>query len=177
VQSPGSLTIQVQNPGAPSVLSNPVPFVIIPFNVSQDTIALSSDAPVATAKDITVAEPTTATSSPLNVDFVGYFSTGNCGIQGSPLSVTRPDSGSTTVTICVHGNGLDPSFAYLFTGPGSATGSTDITVTAAPVTGLFPNVIALNLQMSSTTLPGVRTLLVTTLNSDRAVATGMLEVK
>jgi len=177
VQSPGSLTIQVQNPGAPSVLSNPVPFVIIPFNVSQDTIALSSAAPVATEKDITVAEPTTATSSPFNVDFVGYFLSGNCSIQGSPLSVTRPASGSTSVTICVHGTGLDPSFAYLFTGPGIASGGTDITVTAAPVTGLFPNVIALNMQISSTTLPGVRTLLVTTLNSDRAVATGMLEVK
>ena len=177
VQSPGSLTIQVQNPGSPSVLSNPVPFVITPFDVSEDTIALSSATPVAAAKDITVAEPTTATSSPLNVDFVGFYSSGNCGVQGSPLSVIRPASGSTTVTICVHGTGLDPSFAYLFTGPGMASGGSDIAVTAAPVEGLFPNIIALTLQISSTTLPGVRTLSATTLNNDRAVATGMLEVK
>jgi hypothetical protein len=37
--------------------------------------------------------------------------------------------------------------------------------------------IELDLQLSSTTLPGVRTLFITTLNHDRAVATGMLEVK
>jgi hypothetical protein len=37
--------------------------------------------------------------------------------------------------------------------------------------------IELDLQISNTTLPGVRTLFITTLNNDRAVATGMLEVK
>jgi len=37
--------------------------------------------------------------------------------------------------------------------------------------------IELDLQLSSTTVPGVRTLFITTLNNDRAVATGMLEVK
>lgn len=37
--------------------------------------------------------------------------------------------------------------------------------------------IELDLQRSSTTLPGVRTLFITTLNNDRGTATGMLEVK
>ena len=37
--------------------------------------------------------------------------------------------------------------------------------------------IELYLQISNTTLPGVRSLFITTLNNDRAVATGMLEVK
>jgi len=179
VQSPGTLTVQVQNPGTPPGLSNPVPLVIVPFDVSVDTISLTSAAPVAAAKEIVVAEPTTAAaSSPINIDFIGFLAGGNtCGVQGSPLAVTRPSSGSVTVSICVHGAGLDPSFTYAFTGPGSALGGTDIGVTASAVTGLFPNLIALNLQISSATLPGVRALFVTTLNNDRAVATGMLEVK
>lgn len=36
--------------------------------------------------------------------------------------------------------------------------------------------IELDLQISSATQPGVRSLIVTTLNNDRAVATGFLEV-
>ena len=179
VQAAGTLTIQVQNPGTPSALSNPVPFVIVPFDVSVDTISLSASQPVAWGKDIVVVEPTTAAaSSPIDVDFIGFLTGGNtCGVQGSPLTVTRPSSGSTTVNLCVHGTGLDPTFTYAFTGPSGAPGGTDIGVTASVVTGLFSNVIELDLQISSTTLPGVRTLFITTLNNDRAVATGMLEVK
>jgi hypothetical protein len=37
--------------------------------------------------------------------------------------------------------------------------------------------IELDLQISSATLPGVRSLFITTLNNDRGVATGMLEVQ
>jgi hypothetical protein len=37
--------------------------------------------------------------------------------------------------------------------------------------------IELDLQISSITAPGVRTLFITTLDNDRAVATGFLEVK
>jgi hypothetical protein len=37
--------------------------------------------------------------------------------------------------------------------------------------------IELDLTISSATLPGVRTLWITTLNNDHGVATGMLEVK
>jgi hypothetical protein len=179
VQSAGTLTVQVQNPGTPASLSNPVPLVIVPFDVSVGTISLSSTQPVAASQDIIVVEPTTAAeSSPINVDFIGLLTGGNtCGVQGSPLSVTRPSSGSAVVSICVHGNGLDPTFAYAFTGPSAAPGGSDIGVTASAVAGLFPNMIELDLQLASTTLPGVRTLFITTPNNDRAVATGMLEVE
>lgn len=175
VQTAATLTVQVQNPGAPGALSNPVPFVIAPFVVSEDTIALSSAQPVATGRDIVVVEPTTAAASAaINVDFIGLLTGGNnCGVQGSPLSVMRPSSGTATVSICVHGTGLDPTFTYAFTGPNGG----DIGITASAVTGLFPNTIELDLQIASTTLPGVRTLFITTLNHDRAAATGMLEVK
>jgi len=179
VATAGTLTVQVQNPGNPSPLSNLVPFVVAPFDVSVGTIALTSGQPAATGNNIVVVEPTTAAeSSPIDVDFVGFLTGGNtCGVQGSPLSVTRPSSGSTTVSICVHGTGLDPTFTYAFSGPGAAPNSSDIGITASGVTGLFPNIIELNLQIASTTLPGVRSLFITTLNNDRAVATGMLEVK
>jgi hypothetical protein len=175
VQTAGTLTVQVQNPGAPGALSNPVPFVIAPFVVTEDVIALSTGQPAATGKDIVVVEPTTAASSAaINVDFIGLLTGGNnCGVQGSPLSVTRPSSGTATVSICVHGNSLDPTFSFAFTDASSG----DIGITASSVTGVFPNTIELDLQIASTTLPGVRTLFITTLNHDRAAATGMLEVK
>lgn len=174
VQSAATITVQIQNPGAPDALSNPVPFVIVPFDVSIDTIRLTQTQPAATLEDIIVVDPTTAAaSSPINVDFIGFLTGGNtCGVQGSPLTVTRPASGTGVVSLCVHGNGLDPTFTYAFTGP---TGG-DIGVVASGITGLFPNMIELDLTISSTTLPGVRTLFITTLNNDRAVATGMLEV-
>ena len=175
VQNAATLAVQVQNPGAPGALSNPVPFIIAPFVVSEDVLALSSGQPVATGKDIVVVEPTTAAASAaINVDFIGLLTGGNnCGVQGSPLSITRPSSGTSTVSICVHGTGLDPTFTYAFTGPNGG----DIGIVASAVTGLFPNTIELDLQVASTTLPGVRTLFITTLNHDRAAATGMLEVK
>ena len=179
VQSAGTFTVQVQNPGPPAVLSNPVPFVVEPFDVSEGAISLSTGAPVAAGENIIVVEPTTAAaSSPINVDFIGLLTGGNtCGIQGSPLTVTRPASGSSVVSICVHGTGLDPAFTYAFTGPGGVTSGDDIGITASAVTGLFPNMIELDLQISNATLPGLRTLFITTPNNDGAVATGMLEVQ
>ena len=179
VLSPGTITVQVSNPGSPGALSNPVPFVVEPFDVSQDSISLTASQPVATQGDIVVVEPTTAaSSSPLDVNFIGLLTGGNtCGAQGSPLAITRPSSGSATVSICVQGDGLDPTFTYAFTGPGGAPSSNDIGVTASPIPGLFPNMIELDLQISSATLPGVRSLFITTLNNDRGVATGMLEVQ
>jgi hypothetical protein len=178
VQSTTTLTIEVQNPGAPGILSNPVPLVIVPFDVSESIISLTTADSVASGMDVIVTEPTTAAASaPLDVDSIGLLTGGNnCGFGASPLIVTRPASGAATVSLCIHGNGLDVSMAYAFTGPDSDANSSDIAVTASPVVGLFPNTIELDLQISSTTLPGLRALVITTLNNDRAVATGMLEV-
>jgi hypothetical protein len=175
VQSAATMTVQVQNPGAPGALSNPVPFVIAPFDLSEDAIALSAALPVASGKDIVVVEPTTAAqSAAINVNFIGFLTGGNnCGVQGSPLTITRPASGTAIASICVNGNGLDPTFTYAFSEPLGG----DIGITASAITGLFPGTIELDLQIASTTLPGVRTLFITTLNQDRAAATGMLEVK
>jgi hypothetical protein len=182
VESPGILALQIQNPGAVPSLSNPVPFVVAPFSVSQSTISVTAAQPIVASSDITVTEPTTeASASPLNVDFIGFLSGGTCGAQGSPLTVTRPSSGISVVSLCIHGNALDPAFAYAFTGPASASvnggAGQDIVVTTSSLAGLFSNVVELDLQITSATMPGVRSLFITTLNNDRAVATGMLEVK
>jgi len=179
VQYAATLTIQVQNPGPNGALSNPVPFVIVPFDVSVGTITLSSGQPAAPPIVLTVPEPTTAAeSAPIDVDTIGLLTGGNnCGIQGSPLTVTRPSSGSAIVSLCIHGNLLDPTFVYSFSGAGGVPDGSDIGVTASAITGLFPNTIELDLQISSATLPGVRTLFITTLNNDRAASTGMLEVR
>ncbi len=175
VQSASILTIQVKNPTT-GAFSNPVPFVIVPFDVSESVIALNSSQPVATGNDFTVVEPTTAAASAaIDVDFDGFLTSDGCEVEGTPLSVTRPASGSAITRICIHGNGLDLTFTYAFTGPGAAPG--DIPVTASTITGLFPNTIELDLEISSTTQPGVRTLFITTLNNDRASASGILEVK
>jgi len=179
VAAAGTLTVQIQDPGNPAGLSNLVPFVVVPFDVSVGTVALTPGQPAATGNEIVVVDPTTAAaSSPINVDFIGLLTGGNnCGVQGSPLTVTRPSSGTATVSICVHGTGLDPTFTYTFGGPDSPPNASDIGIVASAITGLFPNMIELDLQLSSTTVPGVRTLFISTLNNDRAVATGMLEVK
>jgi len=178
VASAATSTVQVQNPGPNGALSNPVPFVIIPFDISVGTLALSSGAPAATSIVLVVPEPTTAAeSAPIDVDTIGLLSDGSCGIQGSPLTVTRPASGTAVVSLCIHGNLLDPTFVYEFSGAGGAPDGSDIGVTASAITGLFPNMIELDLQISSATLPGVRTLFITTLNNDRAASTGMLEVR
>jgi hypothetical protein len=176
VQTAATFTLQVSNPGSPALLSNPVPFVILPFDASEDTIALNSSQPAASSKNITVVEPTTAAvSASLDVDFDGLLTNGTCEVEGTPLTFTRPSSGSEIVSLCIHGNGLDPTMTYAFTGPGAAPG--DISVAASVITGLFPNTIELDLQISTTTLPGVRTLFITSLNNDRAAASGILEVK
>jgi hypothetical protein len=179
VASAATLTIQVQNPGPNGALSNPVPFVIIPFDISVAALSLTAGQPTAASILLMVPEPTTAAASaPINVDTIGLLTGGdNCGIQGSPLSVTRPVSGTTVVSLCIHGNGLDPTFSYSFSGAGGAPDGSDIGVTASAINGLFPNMIELDLQISSATLPGVRTLFITTMNNDRAAATGMLEVR
>ena len=174
VATAGTVSLQVQNPGSPGALSNPVSFVVVPFNVSQETISLTAGAPDATGLSFVVAEPTTAAEgSAINVDAVGSLSNQNCTLAAAPVIVQRPASGSTTVSLCIHGNGLDPSFTYAFTGlPGG-----DIPVTASAATGLFPNTIELDLQISSATMADLRTLMITTINNDRAFATGLLELQ
>ncbi len=178
VSAAGSLSVEIQNPGTPPALSNPVPLVILPAASFPGAIALSGTSTSAFGNDILVAEETTAgaTTSPVSVEFIGMVTPdgSTCTIQASPLVVTRPSSGSATVNICVQGTFLDPTFTYAFSSP-QAGG--DIGITTASMVSLFPNLVELTLTLSNQTAPGVRSLFITTPNGDVAVATGMLEVK
>jgi hypothetical protein len=176
VAASGSLAVQVQNPGSPPPLSNPVSLVVAPLIFSQDVISLSATQPVAAGEDVVVVEPTTAAGlSQVSVDFggpvMGSGGSADCTFEGSPIPVARPATGSAMASICIHGNFLDPSFLYEFSGPG------DISVAASSLAGLFPNLIRLDLTIPSSAFPGVRTLFITTPNNDRAASSGLIEVK
>ena len=178
VAAAGSLSVEIQNPGTPPTLSNPVPLVILPSASFPGAIALSGTSTSAFGNDIVVPEETTAgaTTSPVSVEFAGMVTPNGstCTIQASPLVVTRPTSGSATVNICVQGPFLDPTFTYAFSSPQSGG---DIGISTASMASLFPNLVELTLTLSNQAAPGVRSLFITTPNGDVAVATGILEVK
>lgn len=178
VAAAGSLAVEIQNPGTPPAISNPVTLVILPAASFPNAIALSGTSTSSFGNDILVPEETTAgaTTSPVSVEFVSMVTPNGstCTIQASPLVVTRPSSGSATVNICVQGTFLDPTFTYVFSSPQSGG---DIGISTASMASLFPNLVELTLTLSSQTAPGVRSLFITTPNSDVAVASGVLEVK
>lgn len=178
VAAAGTISVQIQDPGNPTTLSNPVSLMILPAPQPPSAISLTSTAPVTAANDIVVVEPTTAgaTTSPMDIEFVGIVSPdgSTCTIQDSAIPVTRPTSGTVNINICVQGNLLDPTFTYSFSSPN--TGG-DIGITTASMASLFPNLIELTLTISSQTTAGLRTLFVTTPNGDIATATGVLEVQ
>ena len=176
VSAAGTLTVQVQNPGAGAGASNVAPFVVVPFTLNEGVIALTAGAPKSAGDDVSVFEPTTAGATPsqINVDYAGPITGGStCNFDSSPIEVLPPSSGSAAASICVHGNDLDPSFFYEFSG--SAT--PDIGITPLSLASLFPNLVQLNLSITNATVPGVRSLFITTPNNDKAVATGLLEVQ
>ena len=82
---------------------------------------------------------------------------------------------SAITSICIFGAGLDATLTYAFTSPDS--NPPDIGVTASAIAGLLPDLIEFDLQISSATTPGLRSLFITNLNNDRAVASGVLEVQ
>lgn len=178
VAAAGSLSVEIQNPGTPPRLSNPVPLVILTAASFPSAIALSGASTSAFGNDILVPEETTAgaAASPVSVEFVGMVTPdgSTCTIQASPLEVTHPTSGTATVNICVQGTFLDPTFTYAFSSPQSGG---DIGISAASMASLFPNLVELTLSLSNQATPGVRSLFITTPNGDVAVATGILEVK
>jgi hypothetical protein len=175
VAVPGSVTVQVQNPAGAE--SNVVALVVAAPNISDEIIALSSGAPVATAEDIVVVEPTTAGVSvpgddvDLNVAALGAFSpaSNSCSLTGNPVSLQHPASGSATADICLFSeSGLDPSMTFTVSGPG------DVTMLAKQPVGL--GIIQLTLQIQAIAAPGARTLFIQNTNLDKTAASGSLVV-
>lgn len=171
----GSLSVQVQNPGG--IGSNTVVLIVVPPNVSDEVIALTSGAPAATGKDIVVVDPTTAgVSAPandldLNVGALGQFNTAtnSCTLGGTAISLLRPASGVATADICLFSqSGLDTSMTYTVSGPG------DVAVIAKQPAGL--GIIHLTVQIPASASPAARTLFIQNSNLDKTAASGVLEV-
>jgi hypothetical protein len=107
VAATGSVSVQIQNPGGTK--SNAVTLVVAAPNVSDEVIALTSETPSATGKDIVVVEPTTAGVSvpgddlDMNVAALGAFSTTSnaCVLSGNPIPLLRPVTGTATADICL----------------------------------------------------------------------------
>jgi hypothetical protein len=176
VSAAGTLAVQIQNPGPTGAFSNSVPFVTVPFTLNEAVISLSISQPESDSNNISVFEPTTAgvTASQINVDYAGPITAGAaCNFDSSPIEISRPSTGSSAPSICVHGNTLDPSFFYEFSGPAMP----DILVSPLSLASILPNLVQLNMTITSSTTPGVRSLFITTPNNDKAVATGLLEVQ
>ncbi len=175
VVTPGNVSIQIQNPNGAK--SNIVPLAVVSPNPSDEVIALSIAAPIATGKDIVVVEPTTAGVSvpgndlDLNVAALGIFSTANnaCTLGGNPVQLQRPASCTSTADICIFSqSGLDTSMTYTVSGKG------DVSVISKQPAGL--GIIHLTLQISASAAPGARTLFIQNTSLDKTAASGALEV-
>jgi len=176
VAAAGNLQVQVENPNAAT--SNTVNLVIVAPSTSSDGIALSSSAPAANGKDITVVEPTTAgidsggDDLDLNIAAIGSFSTTNnsCSLGGNAIPLLRPSSGTITADICLFSeSGLDTSMTY------TVSGSGDVAVISQQPAGL--GIIHLTLQVPATATAGARTLFIQNSNLDETSASGVLQVQ
>ncbi len=176
VASAGNLSVQIVNPDAST--SNVVDLVIVTPNSSEDVVTLTSSAPAATGKDITVVEPTTAglDTSDANLDLevaaIGLFttSTNTCTLAGNPIPLVRPSSGTVAADICLFSQaGFDTSMSY------TVSGSGDVAVIAQQPAGL--GIIHLTLQVPASATAGARTLFIQNANLDRTAATGALEIQ
>lgn len=177
LQSAGNLTVELQNPDGS--LSNTLTFVALAPGSGAATIALTPGSPISAGNDITVVELTSngaaagGGAASLNIAAIGPYSvaTSSCVLDGSPVIVTRPASGTAAADLCVFsGNGLDPSFTYTISGPPAP----DITISNLAALGL--GIVHVTLQVPATAAPGPRTLFVQNPQEDKAAGTGAIEV-
>ncbi|NDQ57918.1 MAG: hypothetical protein GZ088_12675 [Acidipila sp.] len=177
VASAGMVAVTMQNPGPPPVGSNAVNLVVVAPDTTEDIISLTAGNPVATGKDIVVVEPPTAGDPSvvaLTLQRIGLFDVvGNaCQVGPNVVAVTRPITGTMTFSLCLVGTNLSAANAVDFSQP------------------LVPDVSAANLNVSLGSIilgftmtvpanaqPGLRSVFVIGVNSQKAVLTGSLEVK
>jgi hypothetical protein len=174
----GNLAVTIRNPDLTQ--SNTVIFVVVAAIGPIDIIPLTPTSPNATGKNIIVVEPSTAGSIAPQPDVtiaivaMGIYSPAlnTCTIGAGSLVITRPASGTATLDICVFSvSGLDPSFGYALTGP--AVG--DIIIIEKQPLGL--GIVDLTLAIPASASIGLRSLFVQNPNQDKAVATGVLEIR
>jgi hypothetical protein len=177
LQSAGNLMVQLQNPDG--TLSNTLTFVALAPGSGAATIALTPGSPISAGNDIVVVELSSNGSSAvggspgLNIAAIGTYSvaTSSCVLDGSPVVITRPVTGTGTADLSVFsGSGLDPSFDYTISGPPAP----DITI--SNLAALSLGIVHVTLQVPATAAPGPRTLFVENPQGDKAAGTGAIEV-
>jgi hypothetical protein len=173
VASAGTVGIEAKNPDGTQ--SNSLPLIVVPAGGPAAVLSLSPSAPVAGAADVTAVQPTTdgSASAPMTVVFLGLVdtSTNTCNVTESPVELGRLSSGTASYTICLGGNGLDPSFTYAIVG----SQSSDVTVSNPR--WFDGSLVAITLTISTAAGPGPRTLIITDPNDDRAAASGAIDVE
>jgi hypothetical protein len=173
VAAAGMVTIQAKNPDG--TLSNTLPLVVVPADGAAGVVSLSASQPIGAMEDVTAVQPTTdgTTSGSMTMLFFGLVdtSTNTCNVTETPITLAIPSSGSTAYSICVAGNGLDPSYTYAIAG----SQSTDVAVSNPQF--FAGSLIEITVTVSSTAAAGPRTLIVTDPNNDRAVLSGAIDVE
>jgi hypothetical protein len=173
VAAAGTVTIQAQNPDG--TLSNPLPLVAVPADGPASLVSLSASQPISAMEDVAAVQATTdgTTSGPMTMLLFGLIdtSTNTCNVTESPITLAIPSSGSTAYSICLAGNGLDPSFAY------AIAGSQATEVTVSNPQSFAGSLVEITVTVSSTAAAGPRTLIVTDPNNDRAVLSGAIDVE
>jgi hypothetical protein len=173
-----NLSVTVQSPGGAS--SNAVAFVVVPAMQGAGNILLTLSSPAATGKDIVVVDlSTSGSASPsqaanLSVAAMGRYqaATGTCSLNGGPLEIARPASGTATATICAFSlSGLDPLYAYTLSGPST----NDAAIVGTSSLGF--GIVELTIAVPSTAATGARTLFVQNLNLDVAAASGAVGIE
>jgi hypothetical protein len=178
LQSAGNLTVQLQNPDG--TLSNILTFVALAPGLGVATISLTPSAPISAGNDIVVVELSTngglATggSTSLNIAAIGAYSvaTSSCVLDGSPVIVQRPSTGTGTADLCVFSeSGLDPSFTYTISGPPTPD------ITFSNLAALSLGIVHVTLRVPAAAAAGPRTLFVENPEGDKAAGTGAIEVR
>jgi len=176
--SAATIPVQIQN--SDQSKSNSVPFVVAAAGGTGSPIPITPSSPSATGMDIIVVDLSTAGSSEpasdvnLAVIAVGPFvaATNTCTLEGGPVALPRPASGSAAETICAFSvSGLDPSFTYTLTGPNPA----DVSIVSEQPLGF--GIVEITLQVPSTAVAGARTLFIQNPALDLTGATGALVVQ
>ncbi len=168
----GDKAVQVENPGTPPVPSNQVVLRVVTPDTTEDVIALTVATPDATDKDILVVESFAANAGGFkpNITTIGIFSGNSCNASNNSIAVSRPASGSQAIEICITGEGLESAQQFSISGPAP----NDVVISNI---GNFGFSVTFTLTISSTTLPGPRTLLIETSSKEKAAATAAIEVK
>jgi hypothetical protein len=174
----GNVSIQVENPVGSAVpgLSNQVNLIVVAEPTSEAIISLTSVAPAAFNQDITVVEPTTAGTNPTNqtnITQIGLRVGQNCTTRGSPISITRPASGTIDVELCLF-NSSDFSAGSVLSLSGPNPNDISIVSGGTTPSGVLAG---LTLRVPSTAMIGPRTLFVQSPNKEKSALTGAIEIK